>query len=295
MEFIDESNVDRRMQDVVLSVSVPESCAVGTAINVEYDGKYYCIEVPEGGPGNTIQVMITCEVGDVPSEQLNGLSIEPAVNVPESAASETGMSKTTMAAGAGVVVVGAIVVGPLLTGAAVVGGAFLMCTSKGKETDEKYKITENVKAGAAAVVTKAKEIDENYKVSENAAKVVRDIDTGVKQLDEKYKLTETAMGVVSQVGAKATEIDGKYKITEQTTAAANSAATKASELNDKYQVTNTVKSATMSGLSSMASAWSSFKNRASGPATSAPATAEVVAPTVVVAENVQVGELVGQK
>jgi hypothetical protein len=45
-------------QDLVLNVTVPAECEIGSVINVLFEGKYYQVTVPEGAPGKTIEVTV---------------------------------------------------------------------------------------------------------------------------------------------------------------------------------------------------------------------------------------------
>ena len=45
-------------QDLILNVTVPAECEVGSTINVLFEGKYYQVTVPSGAPGRTIEVTV---------------------------------------------------------------------------------------------------------------------------------------------------------------------------------------------------------------------------------------------
>jgi len=254
-------------QTVTLQVNIPPEVAVGSTINVLFEGNYYSIIVPEGSPGNTIQVVLPNVTLDEKIDTATAWSVnEKPEDAPVDSETQPERPKvnsavmTGMAVGA---VVGAIVIGPIVTGAIVLGGAAVYVASRKKNApgeeekpdifdkasaavkdfDSKYQVSSTATKVVHASVEKCREIDEKNHISDTVHGVAVTIATKCKETDEKYHITAKANTAMQSTVAAVQNFDEKHQLTAKAQATAVSAVNKAKELDSKYEVSSSISKA----------------------------------------------------
>lgn len=221
------------MEEIVLHVSVPSTCQVGSKINVMYEGKYYEVVVPPNGPGNTIQVSITLPDESTPVE----VSSTPQVQSKPMVSSDPTVVAAAAVTGA---VVGSLILGPLLTGAVIIGGAAVYVNSRNKKGQTNPSDDSN-SANKPDMMTQMTTMGHQALGS-----ATRAVNTGIvkaREVDEKYQISVKTNEFIHTTGEKIKTFDEEHKISERTTAAAQQAAVKAKEIDVKYNISGNINKA----------------------------------------------------
>ncbi len=123
-------------QDLILNVTVPPECEVGSIINVLFEGKYYQVTVPAGAPGKTIEVTVpaTEQTPANDAATTTGGGAGPAAEAPfDQVATETDTKNAQVAiqpkyvvGGAVIGTVGLLIVMPVVGAIVVIGELLLL-------------------------------------------------------------------------------------------------------------------------------------------------------------------------
>jgi hypothetical protein len=243
--------------------------------------------VPEGGPGNTIQVAIPVEE-KIPVVTATAISDDSNVveNSPSTVAVNgtdgvnAGMKNLAIAGTAGIVV-GALILGPITVGAVILGGVaaygaiehvkHLPVDENGNKVSDGSLMSKAAIAGAG-VAKSAKDVNQKYQITATAAATATKVVQKVQQTDQEYKLSEKAASAATAAANKVAEVDKKYQISSKAAEATSAAASKAKEINEKYQITDKATAAATSLFSRATAAVSKM----SAPAPSSTPTATPV-------------------
>lgn len=227
------------MSETILHVNIPADVAVGTCINVQYEGRYYEVIVPEGAPGNQIQVTVPYIEPSSSASEGGGSSSaveENAKKEKETDASGAPVKPNNeaimMGGAAAVVGIGALCVAPvlILTGVAV-GGVALAAkmvhtkkTTGESEGDQIDKAIVGMNNLAIKTAGKLKSFDDEHKITEKTKDGIAKVNAKITEVDDKYKISDKANAALAAATVKANELDKQYDISGKATAAAQSAA-----------------------------------------------------------------------
>ena len=200
------------VETVSLQVNIPHDCEVGSTINVEYEGKYYQVIIPQNAPGSSIQVVLpivkAINVNLVESDSdvttndnviannVNVVSDNNVIGDVDVVDAETivlsddlehqNSVKVAKIIGVSIVVIATLLLGPVVVGIIILTGVVIYSVSKMKRFENTAK----------KFAEKLNATDLRYKISERAIKSWKKIDTKheiskkILNLDTKYEITD---------------------------------------------------------------------------------------------------------
>lgn len=275
---------------VLLNVDIPANVEVGSSITVSYEDKYFEIVVPEGGPGQTIQVAIPVET--LPEAQAVEVEADGTVDTSKTNSDGTtavtsDMKKMGLAAGAGVVV-GALILGPVTVGALGLGALAAYAAKDhvknlpdevGPDGVVRKKddgtVFSKVAVAGATMGKAASDVNDKYKITATVAATATTVGTKIVETDQKYQISAKTNEAAKTVAAKVVETDKKYQISAKASEATSAALSKAKQLNEEHKITERATAVAGSIFSSVSGAVA--KMTAPSPAESTPTTATATA------------------
>lgn len=263
---------------VLLNVDIPANIEVGSSITVAYGDKYFEIIVPEGGPGQTIQVAIPVEtLAEAQAVEADGTVETAKDSSDDPAAVSSGVKKMGLAAGAGVVV-GALILGPVTIGALGLGAlAAYAANDHVKNLPEEVgpdgvarkkddgTVFSKVAVAGATMGKAASDVNDKYKITATVAATATTVGAKIVETDQKYQITAKTVEAAKVVSAKVVETDKKYQISAKASEATSAAIVKAKQLNEEHKITERATAVAGSIFSSVSGAMAKM---------AAPATAE---------------------